>query len=195
MSKSSIFARGVVAAAAGALALGAAAAAQAQPASSYAGYDPCQREANGRGVGGALIGGGMGAVLGSQVAASGHRSDGSLLGGAIGAIAGAVIGNKSAACGTVPPPPPPPPPADYRAAPPPMAEAPPPPPPGYYEGRFDGPPMAYGPRGQRFRIAERPPSADGCTLAESPIYMPDGRVQKRFVRVCPDANGRYQVVD
>ncbi|HQP19667.1 MAG TPA: hypothetical protein PLG07_05060, partial [Phenylobacterium sp.] len=32
-------------------------------------------------------------------------------------------------------------------------------------------------------------------LAESPIYLPDGRVQKRFVRVCPDSNGRYQVVD
>jgi hypothetical protein len=39
------------------------------------------------------------------------------------------------------------------------------------------------------------PSADNCTLAESPIYLPDGRVQKRFVRVCRDAQGRYQVVD
>jgi hypothetical protein len=36
---------------------------------------------------------------------------------------------------------------------------------------------------------------NGCTLAESPIYLPDGRVQKRFVRVCPDGNGKYQVVD
>jgi hypothetical protein len=35
---------------------------------------------------------------------------------------------------------------------------------------------------------------DRCTLAESPIYMPDGRIQKRFVRVCPDDRGRYQVV-
>ena len=42
---------------------------------------------------------------------------------------------------------------------------------------------------------ERPPAADGCTLAESPIYLPDGRVQKRFVRVCMDSTGRYQVVD
>ena len=25
--------------------------------------------------------------------------------------------------------------------------------------------------------------------------MPDGRVQKRFVRVCMDNSGRYQVVD
>jgi hypothetical protein len=37
--------------------------------------------------------------------------------------------------------------------------------------------------------------ANGCTLAESPIYLPDGRTQKRFVRVCPDSSGRYQVVD
>jgi hypothetical protein len=32
-------------------------------------------------------------------------------------------------------------------------------------------------------------------LAESPIYLPDGRIQKRFVRVCQDSSGRYQVVD
>ena len=37
--------------------------------------------------------------------------------------------------------------------------------------------------------------ANGCTLAESPIYLPDGRTQKRFVRVCMDSDGRYQVVD
>ena len=37
--------------------------------------------------------------------------------------------------------------------------------------------------------------ANGCTVAESPIYMPDGRVQTRFVRVCRDSSGRYAVVD
>ncbi len=36
---------------------------------------------------------------------------------------------------------------------------------------------------------QAPAAADGCTLAESPIYLPDGRTQKRFVRVCPDTNG------
>ena len=36
---------------------------------------------------------------------------------------------------------------------------------------------------------------DGCTLAESPVYLPDGRVDQRFVRVCPDRRGHYHVID
>jgi hypothetical protein len=44
-------------------------------------------------------------------------------------------------------------------------------------------------------VTDSKADANGCTLAESPIYLPDGRTQKRFVRVCPDASGRYQVVD
>jgi len=207
MNRSSI-AKGVAAAVAGAMALGAVGAtAQAQSYGQYgyygnnpgyAGqgyYDPCRREANGRGITGALLGGGIGAVIGSQVSANHHRSDGSLLGGALGALVGAGVGNSSAACRNAPPPPPP---------------APPPPPvaayndygPSYddgyaFEGRYDAPPprWAYGHRGERFRIAEGRVGADGCTLAESPIYLPDGRVQKRFVRVCMDSTGRYQVVD
>ena len=55
---------------------------------------------------------------------------------------------------------------------------------------------AYGPRGERLRVAQdRGVGPDGCTLAESPIHMPDGRTQMRFVRVCMDDSGRYQVVD
>jgi len=200
---SSKFAKSTVAAAVAAMALSAGlaapVAAQAQP---YGGayYDPCQRDQTQRGVIGALIGGALGATLGSQVAASGHRTDGSLLGCGLGAVGGAVVGNRSAACGrgsqyypnAAPPPPPPPPPQAYYEGPPArMYDAPPP----YRYGRFDDDRWAYGPRGERFRIAERPPGPDGCTLAESPIYMPDGRVQKRFVRVCMDSRGRYQVVD
>jgi hypothetical protein len=45
------------------------------------------------------------------------------------------------------------------------------------------------------RRIEQRSANDGCTLAESPIYLPDGRVQSRFVRVCPDAYGNYQVVN
>jgi hypothetical protein len=199
MNRSS-FAKGVAALAAGAMALGAVGvAAQAQPYGQYGyygnapggGYDPCQREANGRGIGGALVGGGIGAVVGSQVSANHHRSDGSLLGGVVGALIGANVGHSSAACrpGAYAPPPPPPPAAynTYEVA----------PPPPVYEGRYDedGPGWAYGHRGERYRIAQGRVGADGCTLAESPIYLPDGRVQKRFVRVCMDADGRYQVVD
>lgn len=191
----STFAKALVATVAGAAALTAVAtAAQAQPYGQYGyyggGYDVCQREANGRGVGGALVGGGIGAVVGSQIAAHGHRTDGSVLGGVLGALVGAGVGHSTAACREAPPPPPPPPAAynsygDYGY--------------GYdqgyrYDGRYDDEDWAYGPRGQRLRIAGQT-GADGCTLAESPIYMPDGRVQKRFVRVCMDANGRYQVVD
>ncbi|RAK61382.1 hypothetical protein DJ021_17020 [Phenylobacterium hankyongense] len=199
MSKSSIFAKVAFAAIAGAMALGGSAA-SAQPyggpAPAYGGgYDPCQREASGRGIVGALVGGGLGATVGSQMAASGHRTDGSLLGGVLGALAGAKVGNSSAACNSAPPPPlpPPPPRADYGA---PYAQGydMPPPPPYRYGSRVEEV-YVYGHRGERLRIVDRPPGADGCTLAESPIYMPDGRVQKRFVRVCQDSSGRYQVVD
>ena len=55
--------------------------------------------------------------------------------------------------------------------------------------------ISYYDRGEPYRVVERPAATDGCTLAESPIYLPDGRTQKRFVRVCPDANGNFQVVD
>lgn len=183
---------------AGALAL-AAGAASAQsypvsgPGSSGYNYDPCRRDANQRGTAGALIGGGMGAVIGSNAAARNARTEGALLGGLLGAIAGGVIGNKTAACtgpgystASVPPPPPPPPAAsssydrdDYR------------------DDR--GPYADSGVRPEPWReerpMTDRGPDAEGCTLAESPIYMPDGRTQTRFVRVCRDASGRYAVVD
>ena len=152
----------------------AAGAAQAQsypasgPGSPGYNYDPCRRDANQRGTAGALIGGGMGAVIGSNAAARNARTEGALLGGLLGAIAGGVIGNKTAACTSEP---------RYPTT----ASAPPPPPaPAYYE---------------RDEYAERGPPAEDCTLAESPIHMPDGRIQTRFVRVCRDASGKYAVVD
>lgn len=183
---------------AGAIAL-ASGAAQAQsypaagPGSSGYNYDPCRRDANQRGTAGALIGGGMGAVIGSNAAARNARTEGALLGGLLGAIAGGVIGNKTAACtsstrytstASAPPPPPPPAPA-----------------PAYYERD------AYADRADRDAredawvderrplASDRGPDAESCTLAESPIYMPDGRTQTRFVRVCRDASGKYAVVD
>lgn len=56
----------------------------------------CQRTQNGRTVGGALLGAGAGAVIGSNAGARGHRSDGGLLGAALGAVVGGAIGNSSA---------------------------------------------------------------------------------------------------
>ena len=196
MTKSSTFAKGALAAAAGVLALCAASAASAQPYSSGY-YDGCQRDTGNRSIVGALLGGAGGATLGSQFAASGHRRDGSLLGGVLGAFAGAQIGKNTAGCG-----------ASYSR--PPRAS--------YYDNGYqpyastayaqpsysysdsdsrddrDEESYAYGRRGERFSVVERP-DASGCTLAESPIYLPDGRVQKRFVRVCMDSRGRYQVVN
>jgi hypothetical protein len=179
---------------AGALALAAgAASAQSYPVSGPGSpgynYDPCRRDANQRGAAGALIGGGMGAVIGSNAAARNARTEGALLGGLLGAIAGGVIGNKTAACTG----------ASYSTA----AAPPPPPPPAptsYYDRDAYGESAARdggedGWREERRPLSDRAPEADGCTLAESPIYMPDGRTQTRFVRVCRDANGKYAVVD
>lgn len=202
MSKPSATVRGALAAVAGVMALSAVAAPQAAAAQPYgyqgsgyndSYYDPCRRSQANRSVVGGLLGAGIGATVGSQMAARGHRTDGSVLGGVLGAGLGAVVGNKTAACapgqtyGAAPPPPPPR--AYYEPAPPPPAPA-----PAYYDHEDDQ--WAYGRRGERFRIAEREQvGPDGCTLAESPIYLPDGRTQKRFVRVCQDSSGRYQVVD
>jgi hypothetical protein len=191
----------IAAAAAVACALGASTAVQAQPygyngvgAGSYT-YDPCKREEVQRGTVGALLGGGAGAVIGSNLAARNARPEGAVLGGLLGAVLGGVVGNKSAACvaapGEAPPPPPPPPSArngDYERD-------------AYdRQARQDAYPppdrWAYGHHGERYRLAEgRRLDPDGCTLAESPIYMPDGHVQTRFVRVCRDSSGRYAVVE
>jgi hypothetical protein len=191
MSKRVTMAKATLAAVAGVMALGAAAA-NAQPYGYYGmgsggyAYDACKREKTTRGTVGALIGGTIGAVIGSNAAARNARTEGSLLGGALGAAVGAGVGNSSAACtsGAVPPPPPPPSTSSYYA---PNTSA---------YSRDDGyDDYAYNSRGDRYRLSDRGADADGCTLAESPIYMPDGRTQTRFVRVCRDATGRYAVVD
>jgi len=205
MSTQVTFAKAAAAAFAGVIALGACAPALAQPAGSYTttgsnsyNYDPCRRDANQRGTAGALIGGGMGAVIGSNAAARNARTEGALLGGLLGAIAGGVIGNKTAACTTGPSR------YDTAALPPPPPPEPAPGPSSYYnrdayadsaaaQARDDA--WRDEPRADRYRAGERPAEPDGCTLAESPIYMPDGRTQTRFVRVCRDANGKYAVVD
>ena len=171
----------------------------ASPSRSYDGgyrYDACQRERTNRGTGGALVGGGIGALAGSNIAARGNRTEGAVLGGILGAIVGARVGQTAAACETGQP-------GSYQ-----QGYAPQPPQDGYYgyegqggyqQGSYD---PAYGDDGYEdgdqggyAQPVADTPTADNCTLAESPIYLPDGRVQKRFVRVCRDAQGRYQVVD
>ena len=161
-------------------------------------YDPCRRSTTQRGTGGGLAGAGIGAVIGSGVAAKGARTEGAVLGGLLGAVAGSAIGRNSAACspGATPPPPPPPPPPGYNQG----AYNQPYDDPNYRDSRYDDRRDGYTYESERsYSVTQGQDQgrtdANGCTLAESPIYLPDGRVQKRFVRVCQDSNGRYQVVD
>ena len=147
-------------------------------------YDPCRDQQRQSANKGTIVGGLVGALAGGGVAAKGAKTEGALLGGALGALGGAAVGKNSAACGGT----------TYRA------------PQTTYNGYY-GQPADNGyyarsyderrnyDRGEPYRVVERPAATDGCTLAESPIYLPDGRTQKRFVRVCPDANGNFQVVD
>lgn len=153
-----------------------------QPDGAYA-YDGCRRSQVNRGTGGAMVGAGLGAVAGSSIAGHGAKTEGAVLGGLLGAIIGANVGKAGAACQA----------GQYDqsyAPPPPQAEY------GYQQGGFQGYGYDYDEE-EDYRAAPvaEGPSADSCTLAESPIYLPDGRVQKRFVRVCRDSAGRYQVVD
>jgi hypothetical protein len=180
--------------------------ASAQPAPAYQGgaygqggyYDPCRRDQVQRGTGGALVGGGLGALAGSSIAGRGAKTEGAVLGGILGAVIGANVGKSGAACET---PYDPSRPAggqayygepggygDYAAG----AQT-----DGYYGYEQRAYEESYRDSGYGYRTmpVTDAPTADNCSLAESPIYLPDGRVQKRFVRVCRDARGEYQVVD
>lgn len=166
-------------------------------------YDPCVRDQRQRQTAGGLIGAAIGAIAGSQIAARGNRTEGSVLGGVVGAAIGAGVGGGQAACrpGSVQPYPA----ADYgRDA------------YGYsdsrdryddrydrYDDRYDRSRPDrdddYGYRDDRSRGYPTSTTdygaADGCRLAESRITLPDGRQDVRYVRTCPDASGRYRVVD
>lgn len=165
-------------------------------------YDPCRRDQVQRGTGGALVGGGLGALAGSSIAGRGAKTEGAVLGGILGAVIGANVGKSGAACSTPYDPSNP----DYRG----QSSAYYGQPDGYagYGGGYDGGSGYYGYEQRAYDESYRDAgddyratpvaggtTADNCTLAESPIYLPDGRVQKRFVRVCRDAHGNYQVVD
>ncbi len=157
-------------------------------------YDPCARERQGRTGAGALIGGGAGAVIGSQLAARGRRTEGSILGGVVGAVIGSQVGRSSSdACRSYQ--------SSYGSS---YGQ----PSYGYYDDRYSED-YAYRYEDRRDDYAynrdddyddrARPVSpyqnSDGCRLAESRIRLPDGRTDTRYVRTCPDQYGRYRVVD
>ena len=183
------------------------ASAQAYPGYGYQGggyYDPCARDTTNRQTVGGLSGAAIGAAIGSGIAAKGVRTEGAVLGGLLGAVVGAKVGNDSAACS----------PGAYPQQPAPYAQPAPLPAGAPYAGApYDARPYAGGYDNREYHYeystpygqggygqaygypVSSAPSAEECQLAESPIYLPDGRQQKRFVRVCRDASGQYQVVD
>lgn len=156
-------------------------------------YDPCVREQRQRQASAGLLGAAIGAVAGSQIANRGNRTEGSILGGVVGAAIGAGVGGSSAACT----------PGAQVPMPIEVYDSPPPPPPPVYKRRYsDGYPARD--RGYDYyedypadlnRGAPAPAQRDECQLAESQIRLPDGRVETRYVRTCPDERGRYRVVD
>ncbi|WP_297800249.1 hypothetical protein [uncultured Brevundimonas sp.] len=157
-------------------------------------YDPCLRETRERQTTGGLVGAAIGALAGSQIAHSGRRSEGAVLGGVLGAAVGAGVGGSAAACtpGSAPMP------VEVYEAPPP-----PPPPPPPHRRYDDGRPSKRGgydyyrdyPESYEQGRPQPAPARDECQLAESEIRLPDGRVETRYVRTCPDERGRYRVVD
>ncbi|MGW8175739.1 MAG: hypothetical protein ACWGHP_10565 [Stenotrophomonas sp.] len=154
-----------------------------------------------------MIGGGAGAVIGSQLAARGRRTEGSVLGGVLGAVdrvAGRSV-NSSDACDS-----------SYQSS---YGSN------GYYAQGYGQPSYGYyddrytGDQGYRYddydrrdddaysrggyyddRYAARVDIAiriqtDDAAWPKASIRLPDGRMDTRYVRTCPDQYGRYRVVD
>jgi hypothetical protein len=126
--------------------------------------DPCRGKKTTSTVAGGLIGGLIGAALGSNIAAGNARTEGAVLGALVGGGIGAAVGKSSAKC-------------DDR---------------GYYysydqtipyrEGSYD-----RARRSGRYDYAyyER----QRCRLAPAPVNDDE----YRYVRVCPDNEGRYRI--
>lgn len=72
--------------------------AYAQSARSYGKGDLCASQRREAGQKGAIAGGLLGAVVGSQVAAKGAKTEGAVLGAAVGAVAGNQIAKRNVRC-------------------------------------------------------------------------------------------------
>lgn len=132
----------------------------------YAPYrdNPCEQRRDGRTAAGALIGALAGAALGSNLASSGVRTEGAVLGALVGGGLGGSIGRSTAKC-------------DDN---------------GYWFSRdqtISYRETGYG-RGNRYGYNDY--RRRGCRLAPAPAEYA-GRVEYRYVRVCPDDRGRYRI--
>lgn len=157
-------------------------------------YDQCVRDRRQRQVAGGVVGALVGLAAGRGVASRRVRSEGGAMGAILGAAVGAGVGGSTAACQPGR--------SQQPYGQPYGAQA------GYgydnsqydngrYEDRYDrdygyqdrDPGYGYG---QPVREYD---NTDQCRLVESNIRLPDGRVENRYVRACPDGDGRYRVVD
>lgn len=141
------------------------------PVSAYYRDNPCERRGgNTNKTAGGVIGALAGAALGGSVAGNGAKTEGAVLGGVVGAIAGAAIGNnadKNARCDNT----------------------------GYY---FDyNQTVPYRETAEDRRLNNRRYDSawserNRCRLAAAPADW-GGRTEYRYVRVCPDSQGRYRI--
>lgn len=133
---------------------------------SYAGgyNDPCRDQKTTNSVAGGLIGALAGAALGSNVAARNARTEGAVLGALVGGVAGTAIGRSTAKCDNT----------------------------GYYYSYDQTVPYresAYDRRARSGRYDYSYYNRQRCRLAPAPIEGED----YRYVRVCPDREGRYRI--
>jgi len=144
----------------------------------YYADSPCERRVSpnrdANTVAGGLIGALAGAAIGSNVASDNARDEGAVLGAVAGAAVGASIGRSAST-------------DDRYVA---RCDA-----SGYYytydqtypyaESRYAGDRLS-GRYDRDYYIRQR------CRLAVAPAYW-NGRTDYRYVRVCPDAQGRYRI--
>lgn len=130
---------------------------------------PCEQRRSNNTTAGLIIGALAGAAIGSNVAATDVQTEGAVLGAVVGGGIGASIGRDTARC-------------DSR---------------GYYFSRSDTIPYRearyYRDRGAYSgRYSYSYYNRRGCRLAPAPAEY-GGRMEYRYVRVCPDSRGRYRI--
>ena len=145
---------------------------------STTGYDryrnsPCEQRRGNNGAAGLIIGALAGAAIGSNVAATDVQTEGAVLGAIVGGTIGANIGRSTGRSNVR---------CDSR---------------GYWFSRNQTIPYResgyYRDRGERSgQYAYNDYSRRGCRLATAPTEY-GGRMEYRYVRVCPDRNGRYRI--
>jgi len=137
------------------------------PAPVYA--QPCdlQQQQRTNSTAGGIIGALARAALGGSVAGNGAKTEGAVLGGVVGAVVGANVGRATAKCDTT----------------------------GYYYSydqtmpyREDAADRARRSGQYDYSYYER----QGCRLVTAPADI-NGRTDTRYVRVCPDSQGRYRI--